>query len=60
MKSYNKLKAKMELFQRQVGVSKKNECDNELKEVNHLCNEFGFTDGMLKSSLAEGRQPKEK
>tara|TARA_B110000858_G_scaffold130265_1_gene148085 strand:+ start:120 stop:257 length:138 start_codon:yes stop_codon:yes gene_type:complete len=27
-----------------------------LKEVKQLCKEFGFTAGMLKGSLAEGRK----
>jgi len=48
MKSYDELKVEME--------AKKNECANALKEVKRLCKEFGFTAGMLKGSLAEGRQ----
>ena len=36
--------------------AKKNERANTLKEVKHLCKEFGFTAGMLKDSLAEGRK----
>ena len=28
------------------------------KEVKRVCKEFGFTAGMLKGSLAEGRKPK--
>jgi hypothetical protein len=35
---------------------KKNESANAPKEVNRLCKEFGFTAGMLKGSLAEGRK----
>jgi len=31
---------------------------NALKEVKRLCKEFGFTAGMLKGSLAEGRKTK--
>lgn len=38
----------------------KNQLANELKEVKHLCKEFGFTAGILKGSLAEGRRPKDK
>ena len=41
---------------RQVVDSKKNERANALKEVKRLCREFGFTAGMLKGSLAEGRK----
>ena len=37
-----------------------NERANALKEVKRLCKEFGFTAGMLKGSLAEGRKAKEK
>ena len=40
--------------------AKKNERANALKEVKRLCKEFGFTAGMLKRSLAEGRKTKEK
>ena len=36
--------------------AKKNERTDALKEVNRLCKEFGFTAGMLKGSLAEGRK----
>ena len=38
--------------------AKKNERANALKEVKRLCKEFGFTGGMLKGSLAEGRGKK--
>jgi len=31
---------------------------NALKEVKRLCKEFGFTAGMLKGALAEGRKKK--
>jgi len=50
----------MGMVTRQVIEAKKNERANALKEVKRLCKEFGFTVGMLKGSLAEGRQPKEK
>jgi hypothetical protein len=36
--------------------AKKNEGANALKEANRLSKEFGFTAGMLKGSLAEGRK----
>lgn len=36
--------------------AKKNERTNALKKVTRLCKEFGFTAGMLKGSLAEGRR----
>ena len=38
--------------------AKKNERANALKKVKRLCKEFGFTDRMLKGSLAVGRQKK--
>jgi predicted glycosyl hydrolase (DUF1957 family) len=42
----------------QMVEAKKNERTNALKEVKRLCKEFGFTAGMLKGSLAEGRKAK--
>ena len=36
--------------------SKKNEHANALKEVKRLCKEFGFTAGMLKDLLTEGKK----
>ena len=56
MKSYDELKAEMETIQQQMAEAKKNERTNLLKEVKRLCKEFGFTAGMLKSSLADGRK----
>ena len=56
MKSYDELKAEMEAIQQQMAEAKKNERANALKEVKRLCKEFGFTAGMLKGSLAEGRK----
>ena len=60
MKSYDELKAEMETIQQQMAEAKKNERTNALKEVKRLCKEFGFTSGMLKGSIAEGRKPTEK
>jgi len=37
---------------------KNNEHANALREVKRLCKEFGFTAGMLKGSLADGRAKK--
>ena len=48
----------MEVIQQQMVEAKKNERANALKEVKRLCKEFGFTSGMLKGSLAEGRKAK--
>ena len=56
MKSYDELKADMETIQQQMAEAKKNERTNALKEVKRLCKEFGFTSGMLKGALAEGRK----
>ena len=50
--------AEMEEIQQQMVEAKKNERANALKEVKRLCKEFGFTAGMLKGSLAEGRKSK--
>ena len=38
-----------------MAEAKKRERTNALKEVKRLCKEFGFTVGMLKGSLVEGR-----
>ena len=56
MKSYDELKAEMEAIQQQMVEAKKNERANGLKEVKHLCKDFGFSAGMLKGPLAEGRK----
>ena len=45
-----------QLSMKQMAEAKKNERSNALKEVKRLCKEFGFTAGMLKGSLAEGRK----
>lgn len=56
MKSYDELKAEMEAIQKQMANAKKSERTAALKTVKRLCKEFGFTAGMLKDSLAEGRK----
>ena len=56
MKSYDELKAEMEAVQQQMVEAKKNERANALKGIKRLCKEFGYTAGMLKGSLAEGRR----
>ena len=38
--------------------AEKNKLAKALKEVKRLCKEFGFTAGMLKGSIAEGRNKK--
>jgi len=50
----------MEAIQQQMVEAKKNERANALAEVKRLCKKLGFTAGMLKGSLAEGRKAKEK
>ena len=60
MKSYDELKAEMETIQQQIVEAKKNERTNAPKEVKRLCKEFGFTAGMLKGSIADGRKSKSK
>ena len=39
-----------------MAEANKNERANALKEIKRLCKEFGFTAGVLKFSLAEGRR----
>jgi DNA-binding protein H-NS len=58
MKSYDELKAEMETLQQQMVEVKKRERAEALKKVKELCKEFGFTAGMLKGALAEGRKKK--
>ena len=58
MTSYNELKTEMETIQLQMVEAKKNERANALKKVTGLFKEFGFTAGMVKGSLAEGRSRK--
>ena len=58
MKSYDNLKAEMKVIQQQMVEAKKNERANAVKEVKRLCKEFGFTAGMWKGSLANGRGEK--
>jgi hypothetical protein len=60
MKSYDELKSEMETSQQQMAEAKKHERTSALKEVKRHCKEFGFTAGMLKGSIAEGRKPKER
>ena len=48
----------MGAIQQKMVEAKKNEQTNALKEVKHLCKEFGLTAGMLKGSLAKGRGEK--
>ena len=56
MKSYDELKADMEVLQQQMAEAKKNERAVALKTVKRLCKEFGFTAGMLNGALAEERK----
>ena len=58
IKSYDVLKPEMETIQQQMVESKKNERIKARKKVKRLYNYFGFTAGMLKDSIAEGRKLK--
>ena len=58
MKSYGELKAEMKTIQQQMAEAKKKERTIALKKVKELCKEFGFTTGMLKGVLDDGRQKK--
>lgn len=46
----------MEATQQQMVEAKNNELAKALKEVKRVSKEFGFTAGILKSALAEGRR----
>ena len=50
-------KAKEQRTEKMIDAMK-NERTDALKEVKRLCKEFGFTTGILKGSLAEGRKKK--
>jgi hypothetical protein len=54
MRLCDELKAEMETIQQQMAEAKKNERTIALKKVKEL----GFTAGMLKGALAEGRGKK--
>jgi len=56
IKSYDELKAEIETILQQIAEAEKNEHANTLKEVKRLCKESGFTAGMLKGLLTEGRK----
>ena len=58
MKSYDELKAEKEVILNQVVEMKKIKCANDIKQVKHLSNEFGFTARTLKGVLIEGRNIK--
>ena len=50
----------MEAIHKRIVDAKKNKHANALKEMKRLCMEFGFTAGMLKGLLAEGKKTKER
>ena len=58
MKSYDELRAEMEQLEQQMAEAKKGERADDLKKVKELCREFGFTAGMLRGALVEGRRSK--
>jgi len=58
MKSYEELKAEMDTIQQQMAGAKKNERTIALKKFNELFKKFGYTAGMFKDSLNEGRKSK--
>lgn len=60
MKTYEQLKAEMEQLQKQMDEAKKRDRTEALKQVKKLCKDYGFTAGMLKGALAQGRKPKSK
>ena len=60
MSQLEQLLKQQEELAKQIAEAKKSEKAEALKTVKRLCKEFGFTAGMLKGSLAEGRKPKAK
>jgi len=45
-------------LEKQIETAKKSERAEALKTVKKLCKEFGFTAGMLRGSLAKGKNKK--
>ena len=58
MSTLAELQRQKEELEKQIETAKKNERAEALKTVKKLCKEFGFTAGMLRGSLAEGRSKK--
>lgn len=58
MSKLEELRQKQAEIEAEIEAVKKEERAEALKTVKKLCKEFGFTAGMLKGSLAKGRQPK--
>ena len=56
MKSYDELKAEIEIIQQLTVEAKNREQSNTFKEVKRIFRNFGFSSGMLKGSLAESRK----
>lgn len=56
MNSCDQMKAEVEALQQLVVEAKKNEGADALKEVKRLCKECGFTAGILKGSIVEGKK----
>lgn len=56
MKSYEDLKAEMEVIHQQMVESKKNVLAKALIKIKNLCKEFYFTARILKDSLAKGHK----
>jgi len=50
----------MQQLEKELVAAKERERKEALKKVRELCKEFGFTAGMLKGCLAEGRKAKTK
>lgn len=56
MKSYDELKAEMEVIQQQMLEDVTNDFTNPLTKINCFCNELGLTVGIQKVSLDGGRK----
>ena len=56
MKSFDELKAKIEVTQQRMLEAMKYESTEALNETMCLCEEFGFTVVMLKGSLSKGQK----
>ena len=56
LRFYEELEVEMAAIHQQLVEAEMNECANALEELKRFCKVFGFTAGMLKDSLADGRK----
>ena len=60
MTNIEELERQKAALEKQIKAATKNQKAQDLKLVRSLCKRHGFTHGMLKNYLSEGRKPKSK